>query len=181
MDNTPTLVIQRYDSSAISEQQEDMLAAYAEVYAEQLDDPFFSPQRYWQRLETYAARGGFTLVTGRLSNQLIGYAYGYTLPAASHWWRGLRGNVDPAVVTETGKRTFAVTELLVRPMWRRRGYARALHDALLDNRQETRATLLVLPDNAPARTAYQAWGWCKLGELQPFDDAPIFDAMVREL
>ncbi len=23
--------------------------------------------------------------------------------------------------------------------------------------------------------------WYKLGELQPFDDAPIFDAMVREL
>lgn len=179
--STPELMTRHHDASTISAQREDMLATYAEAYAEQLGDQFFSPERYWQRLETYAARAGFTLVTGRLGNELIGYTYGYTLPAGSHWWRGLRRGTDPVLLTETGARTFAVTDLLVRPIWRRRGYARALHDALLDNRRETRATLLVLPDNIPACTAYRSWGWHKLGELQPFDDAPMFDAMVREL
>lgn len=182
MDSTaPELAIQRYDVSGIDSQQDDILRAYTEVYAEQLDDPFFSTPRYWQRLEAYAARAGFTLATGRLGNELIGYMFGYTLPADSRWWHGLRGDVDSALFTETGRRTFAVTDLLVRPPWRRRGYARALHDTLLLPRPEARATLLVLPDNIPARTAYLAWGWHKLGELQPFDDAPVFDAMVREL
>lgn len=182
MDSTaPKLAIQHYGTSGIYEQREDMLAAYAEVYTEQFDDPFFSPPHYWRRLDSYAARAGFAFVTGRLDNELVGYTFGYTLPAGSGWWHGLRGNIDPALLIETGKRTFAVTDLLVRPPWRRRGYARELHDALLGNRSEVRATLLVLPDNTPAYTAYQSWGWYKLGELQPFDDAPILDAMMRDL
>ena len=177
----PELTLQRYAASGIYGQQEDMLAAYAEVYAEQLDDPFFSTSSYWQRLEGYARRAGFALVTGRLDNEFIGHTFGYTLPAGSHWWQGFRGNVDPTLLAETSKRTFAVTDLLVRPQWRRRGYARALHDALLENRPESRATLLVLPDNAAACAAYRSWGWYKFGNLQPFTDAPIFDSMMREL
>ncbi len=79
------------------------------------------------------------------------------------------------------KRTFAINEIMVRPAWRRRGYARALHDALLYDRPEERAILLVLPDNTAAQAAYRSWGWYKLGELQPFEDSPVFDAMVWEL
>lgn len=30
-------------------------------------------------------------------------------------------------------------------------------------------------------TAYRSWGWTKLGELQPFPDALVFDAMIRDL
>jgi ribosomal protein S18 acetylase RimI-like enzyme len=52
---------------------------------------------------------------------------------------------------------------------------------LLRHRPEARATLLVRPENTPARAAYRSWGWYELGQLQPFDDAPVFEAMVREL
>ena len=121
------------------------------------------------------------MITGRLTSELIGYALGYTLPEGSGWWRGFQGDVDPALLSESGHRTFAVNELMVRPAQRRRGYARALHDSLLHNQPETRATLLVRPDNTPARTAYRSWGWYELGKLQPFDDAPVFEAMVLEL
>ncbi|MCA1708960.1 MAG: GNAT family N-acetyltransferase, partial [Actinobacteria bacterium] len=105
----PELTVQRYGASGIYGQQEDMLAAYAEVYAGQLDDPFFSTPSYWQRLEAYAGRTGFTLVTGRLENNFVGHTFGYTLPAGSHWWQGFRGEVDPTLLAETGERTFAVT------------------------------------------------------------------------
>lgn len=177
----PELMIQHHGASGVYGQREELLAVYAEVYVDQLDDPFFSVPRYGQRLEAYAARDGFTLVTGRLDDELIGYALGHTIPAGSRWWQGLRGNVDQALLTETGHRTFAVNEVMVRSAWRRRGYARALHDALLHDRPEERAILLVLPDNTAAQAAYRSWGWYKLGELQPFDDAPVYDAMVREL
>ncbi len=177
----PEPTVRHHDAGGLHEQREDVLAVYAEVYADQLDDPFYSLPRYWQRLEAYAAREGFALVTGRLTGELIGYALGYTLPEGSGWWRGLQGDVEPALLNETGRRTFAVNEIMVRPAWRRRGYARVLHDALLHDRPEQRATLLVRSDNTAAHVAYRSWGWYKLGALQPFDDSPVFDAMVREL
>ncbi|WP_410677126.1 GNAT family N-acetyltransferase [Amycolatopsis sp. cmx-4-68] len=67
---------------------------------------------------------------------------------------------------------------MVLSTWRRRGYAKQLHDALLADRSEERATLLVKPDNVPARTAYLSWGWQLFGQLQPFADAPIYDALM---
>lgn len=177
----PELMIQQFEAGGLHEQREDVLAVYTEVYADQLYDPFYSLPRYWERLAAYAARDGFALVTGRLAGELTGYALGYTLPEGSAWWRGFRGDVDPALLRETGDRTFALNELMVRPGWRRRGYARALHDSLLQHRTEARATLLVNPDNLPALAAYRSWGWYQLGRLQPFEDAPVFEAMVRDL
>lgn len=62
---------------------------------------------------------------------------------------------EPGFTTETGNRTFAFSELMVRKLWAGRGIAHALHDELLRTRPETRATLLALPDNTDAyqRTA----------------------------
>ena len=54
-----------------------------------------------------------------------------------------------------------MTDLLVRASWRRQGIGRALHDLLLADRPEERATLTVLPAAAPAQTALARWGWRK--------------------
>jgi GNAT superfamily N-acetyltransferase len=159
----------------------ELLAVYQEVYAADLADPFFALPRYRQRLEGYAARDGFSLALGRLGGHLVGYALGYPLPAGTAWWEGLRTPADPGLSAEDGRRTFGVNEIMVRAPWRRRGYARRLHDALLHGRPEQRATLLVLPGNAPAQAAYAGWGWRKVGELQPFPDAPRYDAMILTL
>lgn len=175
------LTIEKRGSTALRELRTIILEACREVYAEHLEDPFFSLPQYWQRLETYSRRPGFTLVVGWIGNELVGYALGYTLPAESKWWSGIQGKVEASLLVEDGKRTFALTELAVRPQWRRRGYARALHGTLLRGRAETRATLLVLSDNTPARAAYQSWGWRKIGKLRPFEDAPLFDAMLLDL
>jgi ribosomal protein S18 acetylase RimI-like enzyme len=169
------------DSSALYAHNAELVAVYEEVYADRLGDPFFAAPRYAQRLAAYAARDGFALVTGRVGGELVGYALGYPLPAGSRWWEGLRTPAGPELVAEDGRRTFAVTEIMVRAAWRRRGHARRLHDALLAGRPQRRATLLVLPDNAPAQAAYASWGWRKVGEIQPFDDAPRYDAMVLAL
>jgi ribosomal protein S18 acetylase RimI-like enzyme len=175
------LVVESYDAPGLHEQRELILAVYQEIYADRLDDPFFSVPRYWERLEAYAARDGFALMTGRIADQMIGYTLGYALPAGSKWWSGLLRPLDPAFTEEDGHRTFALTEMMVREGWRRRGYARTLHDALMRDRTEQRATLLVRPDNEPARLAYLAWGWRKVGEIQPFPDAPVYDSMVLDL
>ncbi|ONI88729.1 GNAT family N-acetyltransferase [Actinosynnema sp. ALI-1.44] len=161
--------------------REALLSVYREVYADKLEIPFFTVDRFWERLEAYASRDGFLLVTGQLKDELVGYTLGYTLPPGARWWHGFRGDVDPQLLEEDGKRTFAVNELMVVPAQRRLGYARALHDASLAGRPEQRATLLVRPDNIPARTAYLKWGWDKFGDLQPFDDAPMYEALMRTI
>lgn len=174
------LTIEYADSPGMRQRREDLLAVYAEIYANELSEPFFSVPRYWERLEAYASRAGFSLVLGWIDGELVGYALGYTLPPNAGWWRGLRGDIPPEVVAEDGHRTFAINEIMVRAAWRRRGYARALHDALLRDRPEERATLLVEPDNVAARGAYLSWGWRKLSDLQPFVDAPVYEAMLLE-
>jgi GNAT superfamily N-acetyltransferase len=175
------LRITTHGASELEELREPLLGIYAEVYADELDDPFSGLPRYWERVTAYATRAGFRIVMAHLGSEIAGYALGYTLPETSRWWRGLLDEVDPALVTETGSRTVAIAEIMVREPWRRQGIGRVLHDALLSNRAEERATLLVELDNAPARSAYSSWGWQRLGRLRPFDDSPIFDAMVLHL
>lgn len=175
------LHVTTHGATDLLELRPPLLDVYAEVYADRLADPFFSLPRYWERVEAYASRNGFGVAMGRLDGEVIGYAMGFTLPEGSLWWRGLVEKVDPALLVEDGRRTFAISEIMVRAPWRRLGHARALHDALLRERTEERATLLVLPDNAPAQAAYRSWGWRRVGGVKPFDDSPTYDAMLLEL
>lgn len=175
------LAIQQLSAEDMRAARTPLLSLYADCYRDLIADPFFAPERHWERLEGYASRPGFALVVGHAGADMIGCALGFTLPAGTGWWKGLRTEVDPDDIVEDGTRTFAFNELMVAPSHTNRGYGRALHDALLADRSEQRATLLVRPDNIPARPAYVSWGWHKLGEIQPFDDAPRYDAMVLDL
>ncbi|MEK8173506.1 GNAT family N-acetyltransferase [Streptomyces sp. M19] len=90
--------------------------------------------------------------------------------------------VPARVLDLTGQgQVFAISELMVRPAWRRQGIARVLHNALLTDRPEELATILVDPKNTPARSAYYAWGWKKLGDIQPFDNSPVFESLTKRL
>jgi hypothetical protein len=42
-------------------------------------------------------------------------------------------------------------------------------------------TLLVRADNTPAYTAYLSRGFQVVGQMQPFDDSPLYEAMVKAL
>ncbi|MFD8492275.1 GNAT family N-acetyltransferase [Amycolatopsis sp. NPDC059657] len=177
----PKFEVRHHDAEGMYAQKAELLAVYEQVYADMLTDPFFTPERFWERLELYARWPGFSLVTGWLNGTLIGYSLGYTLPDGSKWWQGYKGDASPEQLTEDGKRSFAVTQLMVLPQWQRRGYAHQLHDALLDGRTEERATLLVKPDNIPAKSAYLSWGWQRFGQLQPFADAPVYESLMYEV
>ncbi len=178
----PSLLVRRHDEEGMHQLRDDLLAVYAEVYADLVDDPFFTPHRFWERLEkNYAPWPGFSLVTGWLNGSLVGYSLGYRLPKGSLWWQGYRGDAAPDALIEDGKRTFALTQLMVLPARQRHGYARRLHDALLNDRPEQRATLLVKPGNVPARTAYLKWGWRRFGQVKPFDDSPVYDSLTTQL
>jgi ribosomal protein S18 acetylase RimI-like enzyme len=181
MASSPELTVTNHASSELEKYRQILLDLYEEVYREHLNDPFFSTPRYWERLQGYASRQGFAFTMGRIGSDSVGYALGYTLPEGSGWWRGLKSDIDQSELNEDGHRTFALNEIMVLEQWRRQGFAHQLHDQLLTGRTEERATLLVLPDNTPAQSAYISWGWRKLGNLKPFDDSPTYDAMVLPL
>lgn len=158
------------------------LTLYTLVYQNRLHEPFTRLDRFWERVKAYATVAGFGMVTTRNpAGKLAGIALGYPLPAGSHWWRGLQTEPDPLLTVETGRRTFALNEIMVLPQYHGQGYGRAMHDALLASRTEQRATLLVEEDNRRARWAYQSWGWEVFGRLQPFPEAPVYLSMVKTL
>jgi GNAT superfamily N-acetyltransferase len=197
--NSPQpIVLKRYDASGARANRAALVAVYAEVYAAQLDNPFYSVERFGERFEGQTARPGFALVTahsavqedGAASNgtgaaggfdDLLGYAYGMPLAPTTLWWDGLLDPLSAELLVEDGTRTFAINEIMVRAPWRRRGIAKRLHDALLADRQEKRATLLVDPSNAPARAAYASWGWIDLTTIRPFPDAPVYQSLLLDL
>jgi GNAT superfamily N-acetyltransferase len=158
-----------------------VLPLYEASHPDLIHDPFHSLDRFAERVRRYMQAPGFELVVAEADGVPCGVALGYTLPERARWWDGLTTPVDPGLIAETGRRTFALCELMVHPDWQSRGIGRATHDELLTRRPEERATLLVDEDNAPAQHAYAKWGWRKIGKLQPFPDSPHYDALVLPL
>jgi ribosomal protein S18 acetylase RimI-like enzyme len=75
-----------------------------------------------------------------------------------------------------------VADLLVRAAWRRQGVGRALHDLVLSNRPEERATLTVLPTATAAQHAFRSWGWRKVARTRnSHPGTPVADVLITAL
>lgn len=178
---TTELTLCHLDAAQAGDLLDELVAVYLEVFAD-TGDEFFGEERYRRQLGGHMSAPGWDVVTARHGAELVGYAYGFPLPERSRWWEGLRTEVPTGFTTETGTRTFAISEIMVRAPWRRRGVARALHDELLAGRTEERATLLTEPDNVATQAACAQWGWRKVAELRPhWDGAPLYDAFILPL
>lgn len=154
---------------------------YVASHSESLSDPFYSVERFVERVRGYLRSPGFELVVGAVGDAPVGLALGYALPPGARWWNGLTTPVDPEFTEEDGRRTFGLNELMVHPSWQARGIGHAIHDELFDHRGELRASLTVDPDNTNARQAYLRWGWRQVGKVQPFPDSPVYDLLVLDL
>lgn len=77
--------------------------------------------------------------------------------------------------------TYAFSELMVRPRWRKTGASEQLHEALFAARPEALAVLLVDPSHSKVVELYGSWGYRKVGSRQPFADSPNYAVMLREL
>ena len=177
----------RRDGPAAAERRDVVAAVYEMSYVEALasGDPFDSTESFMTRFDSYVRIPGFDLVVASHDNEPVGQAWGWplTTPAATTgWWSGLRHEPEPGFTVEDGRRTFALSEIMVAEAYAGRGFAHALHDTLLSARPERRATLLVEPENDRARRAYVSWGWQPVSQLQPrWEHAPLFDVMVLPL
>jgi len=172
--------LRRHDSTDIELITDTLADVYEAAYADRLDGAFRSRHRFLERLDAHRLREGFELVTGLTSGTVIGFMYGFALHPHTNWWNGFEGEL-PAEIADLTRQgdVFAVAELATLPAWRRLGVAHNLHNALVAQRIETVATLLVDPANVPALCAYRSWGWERIGYLQPSPDSPRFESHIR--
>lgn len=176
-----SITFRHMGSNAIEDVIDSVVAKlYIATHADVIDNPFYSVDRFTERVRGYIKSPTFEMVAGSFNDDPIGLAFGYVLPREARWWRGLTTPVDPKFIAEDGARTFGLCELMIHPDWQGRGLAHALHDELLGNRPEQRASLLVREDNRTAQQAYLKWGWRLIGKLQPYPDSPHYDVLVLE-
>ncbi|MFF0133707.1 GNAT family N-acetyltransferase [Streptomyces mirabilis] len=176
---------ERHEGAAAAAQLDAFLHAYEEVYVE---PPYCEgPSDVAEFIEHYqvqARRPGMRLVLARDGEKVVGFTYGYYLAPDTRWWKNLQDvELREDFTWEDGQRTFVIIELAVRKQWRQRGIAAELHARLLEGLGAERATLTMRPEPeaAPAQSAYAGWGYRKVGVSHPWEDAPLYDCMVREL
>lgn len=175
---------ERFGGSNAAEQLDALLPAYEEAYVE---PPYCEgPQdiaEFIERFQIQTQRPGFRLVLARDAGKVVGFTFGYRLPADTRWWNNLLEPQPEAFTHEDGERTYVIIELAVRKPWRRHRIAATLHTHLLEGLPVERVTLTMRPEPeaAPAQAAYASWGYRKVGQSQPWDEAPVYDAMVLDL
>jgi len=178
----PNITFTRHDPSSTERVLDSVIVpVYEASHADVIHNPFYSSERFAERVRGYLKSTGFEIVVAYVDDHPVGQAFGYALSTTTRWWQGLTPPGPEGFSKETGSRTFAFNELMVVPERQGKGVAHALHDELLNGRREERATLLVREDNTSARNAYDRWGWEKIGKLQPYPDAPHFVAMIIKL
>lgn len=159
----------------------ELIDLYSDVYAE---PPYEWGQEhaelFAERFEGQRKQDGFQLIEAREHGQLVAIGFGVTLLPHTPWWQNLTEPVNDDITREYPNRTFAVVELLVRARWRRRHIAEKIHNRLLGDRTEERATLTVLPAAEAAQAAYRKWGWRRVAQKRnPLPGSPVFDVMVK--
>jgi GNAT superfamily N-acetyltransferase len=179
---TPGVTVELLDGNQAAGHAEELRALHAEVYTDapyRRDDDDAS---FADRFRVHRRQPGFVLAEARHGGYLVGFGYGMPLRPSTSWWRDVTTPLPDDVTAEHPGRTFALVELVVRAPWRRQGIAGTLHDLLLRNRPEERATLTVAPAAGPAQQAFRTWGWRKVARtraLQP--GAPACDVFVLAL
>lgn len=182
---TPSeLTYQRFQGKEAANQLDAFLEAYEEVYAE---PPYREGPsdiaEFIDHYQVHAQRAGMRLVLARNGDQVVGFTYGYLLPADSTWWDNVQEDLAEDFTREDGTRTWVILELAVRKAWRRRGVAANLHDLLIEGLGVERVTLTVRPEPEAkaAQSAYAKWGYREVGLSHPWAEAPFYTALILDL
>ena len=155
------------------------------------DEVFSVPPFFWRADESALHRErllgllddpGFDVAVARAGDELVGFAYGFTVPPDTKRWSGLLVPVSTEVASEWPGRTFLLFDYGVRLTYRGQGIGRRLHDALLGSRPEERATLTVQPTAIDTKRIYEHWGWYQVGQVEggATAAAPRFDVYLRD-
>jgi hypothetical protein len=184
----PEITLQLLDGAQAAGHAGELTALYAEVCADPPPGPGGEHQGaeaavvFADRFRVQRRQPGFILAEARHGDYLVGCSFGMPLRPATSWWHHLTTPLPPETTTEHPGRTFALAGLFVRAPWRRQGMGHDLHDLILGNRPEERATITLLPAAAPAQGAARKWGWRKVArQRDPRPGSPVLDILVLSL
>ncbi|AUG79300.1 hypothetical protein CFP65_4556 [Kitasatospora sp. MMS16-BH015] len=176
-----TLTVTYYTGADVEAVEHRLIEVYAEVYQREAEaDPFFTVERFTERLRAHASRPRWGCAFGEVDGEAVGYAYGFAR-TADYRWQGLITPAPAEDLAETDTRTFALCEVMVRAPWRGTGIAHTLHEELMSHRIEERSHLLVEQDHPKVRALYERWGYQLTGVMQPYPDSPRYDSLIRQL
>ncbi|MBD0674543.1 GNAT family N-acetyltransferase [Streptomyces sp. CBMA156] len=167
------IALRRYEAGSLPVDHAQLLVdIHADAYRDQRDDPFV--QRFPWFAKHWTSRSGYSCAMAFDDDEPVGYSYGAPLEDGREWWR-------PHMSSPADPSTFAVSEVMVRPDWRKLGVAEQTHEALLADRIEALAVLYVDVTHDRVQAMYERWSYRKVGEHRPFEDAPLYAVMVRTL
>jgi GNAT superfamily N-acetyltransferase len=169
---TTAIELRRFAHEDLPSIRQTLLDVHADAYA---DDMTEFDERFPWFVDHWGGHPGYACVIGYDGDDPVGFAYGAPATEGREWWR--EHLTEPPEDTST----FHVSELMVRPRWRKTGTAQRLHEALLADRTEALAALLVDPDHPKVEALYETWGYRRIGNRQPFPDSPNFTVMLRDL
>jgi GNAT superfamily N-acetyltransferase len=168
-----TVELRRFGHEDLPTIRQTLLDVHADAYADEMDDAF--NQHFPWFVDHWGGHPGFACVIGYDGDEPVGFAYGAPATRGREWWR------EHLSQSPTDDSTFSFSELMVRPRWRKTGTAEQLHEALIEDRPEALAVLLVDPDHPKVQALYETWGYRRIGNRQPFPDSPNFVVMLRDL
>jgi ribosomal protein S18 acetylase RimI-like enzyme len=163
MPSTDDVTLSYHESDEATKLLEQLCDVYADAYGVEQDGEKTSAFR--TRAIKALERPRYGLIVAQDNNQIIGFAFGYALPADTFWWDGLTPAGPEGFTTEDGTRTFVLAEIEVRRAWQGKGVGRALNDAILGRRSEERATLATGPNTDAAQALYEHWNWQPVGKI----------------
>lgn len=122
----------------------------------------------------------FMAVLAYADGHPVGYAYGNTIEHGDRYWQ--RTSPTPAE-KYTQHPVVALKEIGVRPLWRKTGTARRIHDTFLASREEPYVTLMVnlAAGDGKVHALYRSWGYEDIGQSQPSPASPALAVMIRAM
>lgn len=119
-----------------------------------------------QSLPRHMGREAFCFVAALEGNseQMVGFAYGYTSARGQWWYENVRKALSPPVAAEWLANSFQLVEIAVTPQAQGRGIGSLLHDRLLGQVRHEKAVLSTLRAETVAHRLYQKRGWVILLE-----------------
>ena len=146
------LVVERPDRESTLTMREEILPVYAASHGDQMRDPWFHPDQFWERLvELYLPGRDFELVVGRVVDEVVGYALGSPRDQHGALWADLRSTYPEWGVPVDPVPMYMFREFAVHPAHQRKGVGRRLHNALLAHRPEPAAELWCVRTTCPRR------------------------------
>jgi GNAT superfamily N-acetyltransferase len=169
----------------------ELAAAHLDAICTVYDEVFSRPPFFWrddesvlhrERLDQLLTDPTFGITVALARPDLVGFAYGFTLPATTQRWSKVTGTLPDETMREWPGRTFLLFDFAVLPAARGHRVGKTLHNKLLASRAEQRATLTVQPTATDTKAIYQNWGWHQIGQMEggPTAAAPLFDVYLRD-